>query len=351
MRPRNLPVILVAVATALAGPSCNEPVSEQQPGKTMTPPKNIMLIGWDGVSRQNIWKCLEEGHLPNLEKLGKEGNRVAIDILRTTDTKAGWTQILTGYEPEVTGVYSNDRYQPIPAGYTMFERFEKHFGPGNIYTAAIVSKGNNVDFDAPQKTELPPAKPGQKRRYGMWTYRERNIIKEDGIDYAVIPGKPYYNTINGMDLFVNNLDKDVVVGQKTLEQLESHKDDKFFFFIHFGWVDKMGHRHGEGSPQYHDAIHSHDLWLGKIVAKLKDLQIYDDTLIYVLTDHGFDVGVRNHLDAPHGWLVTNDPFVIRRGERNEIGPTIMDRFGLDISKIDPPITGVPLTQEWEPPIR
>ena len=92
-------------------------------------PRNIILIGWDAAQRNHMKECLDRGELPNIKKLSSEGTLVAIDILRVTDTKSGWSQILTGYEPEITGVFSNSRYQPIPQGYTVFERLEQYFSP------------------------------------------------------------------------------------------------------------------------------------------------------------------------------------------------------------------------------
>ena len=87
------------------------------------PPRNVVLIGWDGAQRKHIKECLAREELPNIKKLSSEGALVAIDIIRMTQTKPGWAQILTGYEPEVTGVFSNDRYQPIE-----FNRCEGLFG-------------------------------------------------------------------------------------------------------------------------------------------------------------------------------------------------------------------------------
>ena len=107
-------------------------------------PRNIILIGWDGAQRNHVKECLNRGELPNLERLSSEGAIVAIDILRITDTKAGWTQILTGYEPEITGVFSNRYFQPIPRGYTVFERLEEFFGPDNFITAAVIGKKGNL---------------------------------------------------------------------------------------------------------------------------------------------------------------------------------------------------------------
>jgi hypothetical protein len=107
-----------------------------QQSPELTPPKNIILIGWDGAQRDHLKEALQQGDLPNLQALIDEGTIVAIDILRITDTKAGWAQILTGYNPEVTGVFSNSTFQPIPDGYTIFERLETFFGPDEFATAA-----------------------------------------------------------------------------------------------------------------------------------------------------------------------------------------------------------------------
>ena len=68
------------------------------------PPYNVVLIGWDGAQRDHVKECLARGELPALKALADEGAMVDIDIIGATDTKAGWTQILTGYNPEVTGV-------------------------------------------------------------------------------------------------------------------------------------------------------------------------------------------------------------------------------------------------------
>ena len=274
------------------------------------PPRNVILIGWDGAQRNHVKESLGRGELPNLKKLSSEGALVAIDIYRVTDTKAGWTQILTGYEPEVTGVFSNSRYQPIPAGYTVFERLEQFFGAQGIVTAAVIGKKANLGAD---------------------------------------PDEPYYYTKNSMDVFINGLVDDEKVGSKALELLEQYKDRPFFFFIHFAEVDARGHAFGENSKEYNDALISADTWLGSIVQKLKELNLYDKTLVYVTPDHGFDEGLQSHTDAPYVFLATNDPMVIRRGQRADITPTILDRFGLDFSKIEPPLDGHPLTRPYEAP--
>ncbi len=84
--------------------------------------------------------------------------------------------------------------------------------------------------------------------------------------------------------------------------------------------------------------------------KLRELKLYDKTLIYITADHGFDEGMKKHRDAPYVFLGTNDPKVIRRGVRPDIAPTILDRFGLDLTAMKPPLDGLPLTKPYEAPI-
>ncbi len=307
-------------------------------------PRNIILIGWDGAQRNHVKECLGRGELPNLKKLSSEGNLVVIDVLRITDTKAGWSQILTGYEPEVTGVFSNNRFEPIPKGYTVFERLKKFFGPENFVAGAVIGKKGNIDADPPERI---PVKEGRKKQAKK---TEGKIVSEGDVEYRVIPGKPYYYTKEGVDFFINGLVEDKRVGSKALELLEQYKTKPFFFFVHFAEVDHQGHKFGENSKEYNHAFISADTWTGKIMQKLAELNLYDKTLIYVTADHGFDEGLNSHHDAPYVFLAANDPRVVRRGGRADITPTILDRFGLNLNKIAPPLDGHPLTKLYQPPI-
>ena len=315
-------------------------------------PRNIILIGWDGAQRNHVKESLNRGELPNLERLSSEGALVAIDILRVTDTKAGWAQILTGYEPEVTGVFSNGRYGPIPKGYTVFERLEEFFGPDNFVTAAVIGKKGNVDAAPPKRVRVEEKKKqkGKKKKGKKRKKTEGKIIVEGGVKYRVIPGKPYYYTKDSMDVFMNGLIDDEKVGYSALGLLLEYKDKPFFFFVHFAEVDHKGHKYGENSEEYNDALKSADFWTGKIMEKLKELKLYDKTLIYVTADHGFDEGMKGHGDAPYVFLATNDSEVIRRGQRADIAPTILDRFGLDLTKIKPSLDDHTLTKPYEAPI-
>ncbi|MFZ3045775.1 MAG: alkaline phosphatase family protein, partial [Desulfatirhabdiaceae bacterium] len=230
--------------------------------------KNIVVIGWDGAGRMHTKQLLEQGYLPNLAALIKEGHLLDIDVITgATDTMAGWTQLLTGYVPEQTGVYNNGRYEPIPEGYTVFERLERFFGPDNIDTVAIISKKFNVDNAPPYRgtleawTTVDSERLKEARKTDSNTrnepyaavYKEGGrIVEKDGRQIVEIPGKPWYRASKHLDLWVNGLEENEKVATRAVAELEKRKDHRFFFFIHFKEPDHHGHKFGENSPEYID---------------------------------------------------------------------------------------------------
>jgi len=351
------------------------------------PIKNAILISWDGVQRDHLRELLDTGRLPNLKSLIEEGTIVEIDVTHKTDTKAGHAEMLTGYGPEVTGVYSNFVYQPIPKGYTIFERLEEEFGKDNIATIMITGKGGNLGSKGPTSeepliTELlwrQLEKKGVSRDQVL--ERLKKVFGNDKVGHAIISiiaeapskvlkklssgfpkspegmkprrhlamqshqGEPFYNAKPAIDLFQGDKARPAdEVGKLALDSLDQYGKGRFFAFFHFGDPDAAGHKHGENSQEYSNAIIEADKWLGCIVEKLKELGVYEETRIYVTSDHGFDEGKTSHSMAPYVFLGTNDSEIKRRGDQRDIAPTILARMGVDISEFNPPLLGRLLTK-------
>jgi hypothetical protein len=328
------------------------------------PPKNIILFGWDGAQRAHVMECLERGELPTLKQLSQEGGLVNIDVITgATDTKAGWSQILTGYNPEVTGVYNNGRFRDIPEGLSVFERLKKHFGPDKFVCVAVIGKSGHCGeirepfkkkLEEKQEPKQEEPKPAEKKQAGgrkaAKQKAQEKIVEENGVKYVVFEGSPYYTMHKVCDVWDYGLVLDEKVGARALELLDKYKDKPFFFFVHFAEVDHSGHQHGENSKEYNDALISNDRWTGKIVEKLKELGLYDKTLVYVTADHGFNEAGNGHSYAPYVVLGTNDPKVKRDGMRQDVTPTILSRFGLDLGKFEPKLDGQPLTEPATKPV-
>lgn len=367
------------------------------------PPRNVILIGWDGAQRAHVQECLQRGELPTLKRLSEEGALVNIDVITgATDTKAGWTQILSGYHPEVTGVFSNGRFRDVPKGLSVFERLKARFGSDFVCAAVIGKRYHCGEIQEPFRRPLTdeeaariqergqqqaerrgqqiPAAPGdsanppaaqsrtprgarvragtgprtaagQAVQPGAGRQNVGRIVEENGKKFLVFDGSPYYTMHQVCDVWEYGLMEDEKVGTLALELLEKYREKPFFFFVHFASVDHSGHRFGENSKEYNDALISNDAWTGKILAKLQELGLYDQTLVYVTADHGFDEGKSRHTYAPYVFLGTNDPLVQRDGMRQDIAPTILARFGVDLSKLQPPLDGEPLTQPATKPVQ
>lgn len=328
--------------------------------------KNILVIGWDAADRFHVKNLLEKGKLPNLAALIKEGKMLDIDIVSgATDTKAGWTQLLTGYVPEKTGVYNNGRYEPIPQGYTVFERLKKFFGRENIDTVAVIAKKDHVDHDPPFRgsfeewTDLVRKQTQRiQLKFPLFTITPDaaldqaggRVVDQDGRRLVEVPGKPWYLARKGLDLWVNGLEENEIVTERVLSELEKRKDHRFFFFVHFAQPDHLGHQFGEFSWEYDRGILMDDESSGLIIKKIKELGLYEKTLVYIVSDHGFDKYKKTHLYAPYIFVATNDSTPVRNeGTREDLAPTILKKFGLDLSRIQPSLDGYPF--DLQAPVR
>ena len=280
--------------------------------KTRPAERNAILISWDGALREHVRGDLARGKLPNLARLVRSGALVDLEVTgHQTDTKAGHAQMLTGYGPALTGVYSDGKFDPIPRGYTIFERLHQALGPHAITTIMLTGKDHNLGSQPP----------GLLRHGEPFFLARRGITVWDG-DHMRPAG---------------------VVGEKAVNYVRTYaKKGRFFLFIHFADVDLAGHRDGEGSAAYDSALVECDRWLGKIMAELESQGIDGRTLVYVSADHGFDVGAKNHTNAPHIVLATSDPTVAHAGQQRDITPTILHAMGVDLTKIAPALPGKPL---------
>jgi len=354
---RKLTICLAAAVMSLAAVLSAMPALAADDG-----PRNVILIGWDGAQRAHVQECLARGELPTLKKLSEQGALVDIDVVNgATDTKAGWSQILTGYNPEVTGVYSNGKYRDVPKGLSVFERLEEHFMADMFVTVAVIGKSahcgeirppskTRLDANTPVEADKPAAGKKAAKQPGAGKQAAGRIVEENGVKYRVFDGSPYYTMHKSCDVWEYGLVQDEKVGSRALELLDKYKDNQFFFFVHFAEVDHSGHKAGENSKEYNDALISGDTWTGKIIDKLKQLGLYDKTTVYVTADHGFNEGAKGHSYAPYVFLGTNDARIKRAGMRQDITPTVLERFGLDLGKFEPKLDGESLAAPAVKPV-
>lgn len=307
----------------LFGCSWGAPLVSENPAGALSSPfaaewttqSNVVIVGWDAVQWDHFKACYDKVHpdcpngLPNLLELTRGRVYPSITGNGASVTKPGWAQLLTGYNVGMLGILDNNKFRPIPEGWTIFEKIKNQFGADQI--AALFLSG-----------------------------KDRHL----GGDCSVGMGEPWCITKTKLDYYEDALGTNEAVGQKAMQLLEQYQSKQLLAFFHFPEPDWSGHQFGENSPEYHQALLDVDQWLGRIMDKLKSLGIYENTAIYVISDHGFGENLNNHWSAPYTFWGSNDPIIARAGNRNSFAPTLLKHFGISLGAIGnaPPVQGIPL---------
>ncbi|MBI5240641.1 MAG: alkaline phosphatase family protein [Elusimicrobia bacterium] len=336
--------LITALLGALAAAGCGR---EAGPRPTRdTGIRSVVLVGWDGCRQSDLERLLKAGKLPNLQGLITAGGYVRTRVTTgDTSTKPGWAEILTGYRAERLKITSNRNYQPIPRGYTLFERL-KSVSAGKMAAAFLTGKINNLGHRGPHRICINCISrdtfTGSKTAY--WDENEPSIKRVPTNDggpqrWVSRKGEPYFNTVPSLDIHKAALGSAAHVGSEALAVLDRLRDRPFIAFFHFEEPDEEGHVYGEGAAEYRQAILAGDAWLGRIVMKLRQLGLFDATAVFVVTDHGMDAGQKEHFNAPETFLATNLRRRLRPGDRKDVAPTVLDALGLDASSIRPRLDG------------
>ncbi len=304
---------IALLSAILIRPAMTQQTVQTDPANT----KNVILIGWDGVQRNHLFELLNRSRLPNLAALVQQG---AISNITTmdhgTDTKAGWTQVLTGCRWWRTGVFNNLYwFHGIPANYTIPERVENYFGKDNVATGFIT---------------------------GCYGHMEIWDRTGDAACGRYTQEAIYRNIPSTVDLCSEDERNASLVGPTALYFLDTYAKSRFFAFFHFSDPDNAGHLGGENSDEYEQAIELCDNWLGHIVNRLDALNLTQKTLIYVTADHGFDEDKYSHYRAPYTFLATNDKNVTRNGDQVDVAPTVYYGLGMWSYSFNPELDGYPL---------
>jgi arylsulfatase A-like enzyme/lipopolysaccharide biosynthesis regulator YciM len=199
------------------------------------------------------------------------------------------------------------------------------------------------------------------------------VLKEDGYKTGAILASYVLNAqfgLNqGFDTYTDFDDSSVgttafcngrraaETGHLAIEWIEENKEDKFFLFAHY-YDPHFPYDPNEPfaanfKDPYDGEIASVDESVGRIMEKLKELGLYDDTLIIIVGDHGELLG--EHEEAGHGYYIYEGavkvPFIVKMPGSNrpyvvddtvgliDIFPTVCSMVGITVPEF---IQGVDL---------
>ena len=260
-------------------------------------PHNVVLISID-TCRADYLGCY--GYpgktTPNIDAVAKEAVLFNHTLTPVPLTLPGHASMLTGTIPPYHGIHYNIGYRLEESNLTAAEVLQKN----NYTTGAIISS-----FVLDGQFGLAQ---------GFDSYNDR----------FVEPIESVYRSERRAD----------EVSRFACSWLEEHREEPFFLFVHYydphapylppepfasEFVDNL----------YAGEIAYTDYCIGQVIKKLKELNLYDSTLLIITSDHG--ESLYEHSEKEHGYFIYQStvhvPLIIRvpGGPR---GKTVSEAVGL-----------------------
>lgn len=274
-------------------------------------PRSIVLISID-TCRPDRLSCygFPRETTPHIDALAREGFLFRRVIAPCPSTLPSHCSMLTGTIPPFHGVHNNGTYRLHDSNVTLAEVLKQE----GYATAAVV--GAFV---------LDP-------QFGLaqgFDYYDADLQEDTG-SVQVLNERPAEQ-----------------VSRKAIAWLEEHADEPTFLFLHYFDPHFPYTPPGTFSTTWSDAPYAGEIayadhWIAEVIAKLKELGLYDSALIIVTSDHG--ESLVEHGELTHGYFIyhstTMVPLIIKPPGQWEpstiednvalidIVPTILDCAGI-----------------------
>jgi arylsulfatase A-like enzyme len=240
-----------------------------QAGTSIKPVRNIILISID-TCRADHLGCygFSKPTTPNIDAVARESVLFENTVTPVPLTLPAHTSMLTGTNPVYHGVHHNLGYQVSPDNLTLAEILKDR----GYTTAAFIGA-----FVLDSKFGLDQ---------GFDTY---NDDFEEGFEDVII-----------------NQRRAAETSRLAGAWLEKHQKDKSFLFLHFYDPHFTYDPPEPAASQFPDDPYSGeiaytDTAIGQVIDKLKELDLYESSLIIITADHGEMLG--EHGEVHHGFFL------------------------------------------------
>jgi arylsulfatase A-like enzyme/Flp pilus assembly protein TadD len=205
---------------------------------------------------------------PNIDKIAQESFIFRNAITPVPLTLPSHISMLTGTIPSYHGVHDNEGYKLDESNITLAEILR----PNGFRTGAIIS-----------------------------------AFVMDSL-FGLDQGFESYN-----DKFEEEIANNLIVQRRggevsrfAVDWLDEHKDEKFFLFLHYYDPHTRYEPPEPFASLYKENLYAGevaytDYCIGQVIAKLKELGLYDSTLIIITSDHGEMLG--EHAEHTHGYYI------------------------------------------------
>jgi len=273
--------------------------------------RNVLLISIDTCRRDRL-SCygFDRPTTPNVDALAEDGVLFTHAVTPVPLTLPAHSSMLTGTNPPFHGVRDNEDYQLAALNVTLAETLkDQGLATGAVIGAFVLDSQFGLD-------------------QGFDWYQDR-----------------FDQSLNLFGVAQRRGDE---VTHQALQWMGEHRQEPFFLFVHYfdphvDYDPPEPFNSRLNDNPYAGEIAYTDWCLGRLVRALKDLDLYDSTLIIVTSDHGEMLG--EHGEKTHSYFiyegVVKVPLVIRcpgarRGKRIEdpvglidVVPTICGLLRID----------------------
>lgn len=323
--------------------------------------KNIIFY----FSDQQRWDTVNEQVTPNLMALAREGVKFEKNFTCQPVCGPARACLQTGLYATQCGCYWNGI--PLPKSITPLAHYFNEAG----YQTAYIGKWHLASDRLPhigvhcESTAIPKEKQGEYQYFRGADVLEFTSHGYDGYIFDEEGNKLDFkgyraDCINDYALeFLDNRDKDKPFFMFVSQLEPHHQNDRHCYegyketiddYKDYPIPDDLSFLKGDYNkmyPDYMSAINRLDYNVGRLVDKLKELGIYDDTIIIYTSDHGSHFKTRNleYKRSCHE-SATHTPLIIKGGGFE--GGKLDDRL---TSLIDMPPTllsmaGIPIPQSY-----
>jgi predicted AlkP superfamily phosphohydrolase/phosphomutase len=294
----------------------------------------VLVFGVDGLAFRILDPMIEQGLLPNFQKLRDDGVRAILQSIIPPLTPPAWVSMFTGLRAAQHGVYDFWDYEQTPRGAQA--PVVTHRRGGKAVWNILSEWGKRVIVANVPLTYPPEPVNGIMLSGYMAPDMNSNVTYPPAFKKELLNEVPHYQI--DLDPAIKDLEKGNLLEETLMMTRERISMLKLllqkpwdFFFITFVGADRIQHHKWDEIVSFHpQAVQYYQMLdeaLGMSLAALEP-----DDILMVVSDHGFQ-GVRrkfniNEYLLKEGWLKVKDDGKYRRTHLFELTKSVLRRFGM-----------------------